>query len=255
MAKDLFSEHATDYAKFRPTYPPDLVEYIVSFVDQKETAWDAATGNGQAALLLATHFKKVFATDLSEGQIEAAQAHPGIQYSVAAAESTRFADNSFDLITIAQAYHWINHKNFSEEAKRVGKQNAIVAVWGYNLFRCSNKLVTNLVDEFYHDVTDPYWEPERKYLEKNYLETPFYFEEIPVKSSFKMQTLWTIDQMAGYINTWSAIKKFTKLNGYNPVEKLMQKVKEIWGNEPMLQFDFPLALRMGRIRKELRDGQ
>src|ERR1700730_3194839 len=185
MAKDLFSQHATEYAKYRPTYPPDLIEYIVSFVDQKETAWDAATGNGQAAILLAMHFQKVFATDLSEGQIEAAQAHPRIQYNVAAAESSGFADNSFNLITIAQAYHWLNHKDFAEEAKRVGKKNAIVAVWGYNLFRCSNKLVTNLVDEFYYQVTGAYWEPERKYLEKNYLETPFYFDEIPADPSFR----------------------------------------------------------------------
>src|ERR1700730_1023241 len=99
MPKDLFSQHAPDYAKFRPTYPADLVEYIVSFVEKKETAWDCATGNGQAAVLLAKHFQQVFATDLSEGQIAAAQQLPNINYSVASAESTSFAADSFDLIT------------------------------------------------------------------------------------------------------------------------------------------------------------
>ena len=70
--KDLFSAQADIYAKYRPGYPSLLIDYILSFVSQKNTAWDCATGNGQAAVLLADHFKKVFATDMSEKQLSQA---------------------------------------------------------------------------------------------------------------------------------------------------------------------------------------
>jgi ubiquinone/menaquinone biosynthesis C-methylase UbiE len=249
MAKDLFSAHAAEYAKYRPTYPISCIEYIASLAEERECALDCATGNGQAALLLTNFFKKVNATDLSQQQIDSAIPHPRIIYSVSPAESTPFADNTFDAITIAQAYHWVNHKAFAEEAKRIAKNNAAVAVIGYNLFSSSNKEVSNLIHDFYHNVTDPYWEPERKYVEQLYQGAPFFFNELPVDKIFNMQTHWSIDHVQGYINTWSAIKKFIKQNGFNPVDELMQQVKKIWGPDEFLEFYFPLGLRIGRIKK------
>jgi ubiquinone/menaquinone biosynthesis C-methylase UbiE len=249
MSKDLFSSHAADYAKFRPTYPPELIAYVASFAEKKETALDCATGNGQAAILLANFFERVYATDLSEKQIEAAQQHPHVIYSVSAAESTPFDENSFDTITIAQAYHWVNHEKFATEIKRIGRDHAVVAVIGYNLFRCANKEVTKLVDDFYYNVTDPYWEPERRYVEQGYKNAPFNFEELAVTESFKMQTTWSIGHVDGYINTWSAIKKFIKVNGFNPITGLIEKMSRVWGPVEELQFDFPLALRIGRVIK------
>ncbi len=57
MAKDLFSDQADLYAKYRPTAPEELYDHIFSFVTKKDTAWDCATGNGQAAIVLADHFE------------------------------------------------------------------------------------------------------------------------------------------------------------------------------------------------------
>ena len=44
MSKDLFSTQSDVYAKYRPTYPQELFDYIISFVKSKETVWDCATG-------------------------------------------------------------------------------------------------------------------------------------------------------------------------------------------------------------------
>jgi ubiquinone/menaquinone biosynthesis C-methylase UbiE len=249
MAKDLFSTHAADYAKFRPTYPVELIEYIASLAEKRDVALDCATGNGQAAILLANYFNKVFATDLSVQQISEAETHPLVQYSVSSAESTSFEDNTFDAITIAQAYHWVNHQKFGEEATRIGKNRAVVAVIGYNLFRSANPEVTRIVDDFYFNVTDPYWEPERKYVQNLYKDVLFPFTELPVTDSFRMETLWSIEQVEGYINTWSAIKKFIRLNNFNPVPDLMANIKRVWGMEARILFEFPLGLRIGRVKK------
>ena len=47
-----------------------MFDYILSFVKEKNIAWDCATGNGQAAVTLAGYFTKVDATDISESQIK-----------------------------------------------------------------------------------------------------------------------------------------------------------------------------------------
>jgi ubiquinone/menaquinone biosynthesis C-methylase UbiE len=148
MAKDLFSKQAALYAKYRPFYPAALIDYILSFVERKQTAWDCATGNGQAALLYADQFKKIFATGISEKQIAQATAHPKISYSISEAERTTFADNSFDLITVSQAYHWFQFDAFFTEATRVGKNGCIVAAWGYKLAVCADENINELMKYF-----------------------------------------------------------------------------------------------------------
>jgi methylase of polypeptide subunit release factors len=64
-----FSAGAAAYAAARPTYPPELFEWLASSVARRDMAWDAATGNGQAALGLTMHFRHVVATDLSSEQL------------------------------------------------------------------------------------------------------------------------------------------------------------------------------------------
>ena len=79
MSKDLFSDQAEDYALYRPTYPEELFTYILSFVAEKDVAWDCATGNGQSAVPLSQYFKKVFASDISKKQLEQAPKKENIE--------------------------------------------------------------------------------------------------------------------------------------------------------------------------------
>jgi len=122
--KDNFSTQSDDYAKFRPVYPRELIDYLLSLTDTHETCWDCGTGNGQLAVKLAGHFDKIFATDISEKQLSNATHKPNIAYSKQPAEQTNFPDRSFDLITVAQAAHWFDHERFNREVKRVLKPNS-----------------------------------------------------------------------------------------------------------------------------------
>src|SRR6185437_2828314 len=88
---------------------------------------------GQAAVALAEYFEKVIATDLSEKQLANAQKHPRVEYAVATAERSGLADQSVDLVTVAQAFHWFSHAVFYDEVRRVLKPGAPLAVWCYEL--------------------------------------------------------------------------------------------------------------------------
>ncbi|HVE60450.1 MAG TPA: class I SAM-dependent methyltransferase, partial [Chitinophagaceae bacterium] len=144
MAKDLFSTQANAYAQYRPTYPKELFEYIVSFVENKTTAWDCATGNGQAAAILSGYFEKVIATDISQAQLKNAVEKDNISYQISTAEKTPFPDDSFDLITVATAYHWFDHTAFHKEATRVGKNNCVVAAWTYGSLNTNDKKLNEI---------------------------------------------------------------------------------------------------------------
>jgi len=248
MAKDLFSNQSDLYARYRPTYPKGLFEYIASFVKEKNIAWDCATGNGQAAVVLADHFKKVIATDISAAQIEKAVKKENIEYSVCPAESTPFADNTFDLVTVAQAYHWIKWLEFKKEVTRVCKPGAVIAVWTYFRNIAGDERIDQAVRDFYENVTKPYWDAERKYVEEKYSTVEFDYNLLPVKD-FETVLHWKREDLLGYVGSWSAIQKFIKQNGHSPVPMLKEEINKLWPEGETKKVVFPIYLKLGRAIK------
>ena len=248
MIKDLFSNQANAYAKYRPGYPIELFEYIISFVENKITAWDCATGNGQAAAVLSGYFKKIIATDISEAQLQNAVQKDNISYQISPAEKTHFADNSFDLITVATAYHWFDHKPFYKEATRVGKNDCVVAVWAYTALISKDENLNKLYQHFYQKIIKPYWEPERRYVDEEYETVPFDFKPLPSKTFYSTYQ-WTKDQFKGYIETWSAVQKYKKVNGESPLLQIAKELDQTWPDNEIKEVCFSIHLRMGRIEK------
>ncbi|MDB5208530.1 MAG: class SAM-dependent methyltransferase [Flavisolibacter sp.] len=248
MAKDLFSNQADAYAKYRPTYPPELFDYILSFVNEKECAWDCATGNGQAALVLADQFTKVEATDLSEAQLKYAVQKENIHYQVSTAEQTPFADNSFDLITIATAYHWFDWKAFHKEATRVCKKNAVVAAWGYHVFFSTDENITSIIQHFYHDIIKRYWDKERQYVDDRYASVEFDFAPLPSKD-FDLVLNWNKEGLLGYLSSWSAVQNYIQKKGSSPLSLIEEDLEKAWPGNDDKEFHFPLFLKIGRVRK------
>jgi SAM-dependent methyltransferase len=242
--KDYFSTRSTDYAKYRPRYPATLFEYLASLTGGHERAWDCATGNGQAALGLAPFFAQVIGTDASQQQIESALKHENITYRVATAERTDIEDESVDLVTVAQALHWFDLDAFYAEARRVLKPKGVLAVWAYNLLEISAP-VDALVNEFYGETVGPYWPPERLLIEAGYKSIPFPFRELNAPP-VRMESSWNLFDLAGYLRTWSATKRFIEARGFDPVIELADNLLPLWGApEEEKQVCWPLHFRVG----------
>ena len=244
--KDNFSRQSDVYAKYRPGYPVELFDFIVEQVKNRESAWDCATGNGQSAKQLSRYFKKVFATDISQNQIDNAVQAENIVYSIQPAEETAFPENSFDLVTVSQALHWLQFEKFYKEVKRVGRPGSWIAVWMYGLLKIS-PAIDRLIEEHHFGTLALYWDYERKYVDEHYTTISFPFEEIDCPR-FSIQLEWTMAELEGYLLTWSALQKFISANRFNPVEELMNKIEPLWSNKTM-RIIFPLYMRMGKIHK------
>ncbi len=244
--KDNFSKQSSLYAKYRPDYPAELFEYIISFVKSRNVAWDCGTGNGQSAVQLSKYFKKIIATDISEKQLQSAEKAENIFYSVQPAEQTNIENNSVDLITVAQAIHWFDFDKFYTEVKRVAAQNAFIAVWCYDLLKI-NKEVDEVINHYHFNTLEQYWDPERKYVDEVYRNIPFPFKKISTPS-FIIEKYWTIEDLEGYLNTWSALQKYIAVNNHNPVPAVIEKIKPYWGNELQQKIIFPIHLLLAEIK-------
>ena len=243
---DHFSGHATDYAKFRPHYPPELFEFVGSIAPSKNTVWDCGTGNGQAAKGLAGVFDRVIATDASERQLSSAVENSKVEYHVAPAEASGLDADSVDAVTVAQALHWFDIPKFFEEARRVIKPGGVIAVWSYELMNIS-PAVDRIMHPFYCDTVGPFWPEERKLVEEGYRSIDFPFEELS-RPEFKMSATWTMFDFIGYIRTWSATQRFMKSRNFDPVDQLTNLLGAEWG-PPFNQKEitWPLNMRVGIV--------
>lgn len=243
--KDNFSKVANLYSQFRPSYPPELFDFLIPLIHSRKTAWDAGTGNGQLASELANYFEKIFATDMSEKQIKNAIVKKNIIYKVENAEQTSFPDNEFDLVTVAQAIHWFDFSKFYAEVKRTLKPEGIIAVIGYGLCKIDRQ-ADKIIDHLYSDILEPYWDKERKYVDEHYKTIPFPFMEISAPE-FKVLYDWNAEQLIGFLNSWSAVQHFKdRNNNENPLDQIANDLKLCWNENEKRVVSFPVFLRLGK---------
>jgi ubiquinone/menaquinone biosynthesis C-methylase UbiE len=101
---------------------------------------------------LARHFDSVIATDASAQQIASAEPNDRISYRVAPAEASEIDSASADLILVAQALHWFDIDRFFTEAKRVLKENGVLAISSYNVLQIDPE-IDAIIWEFYRETT------------------------------------------------------------------------------------------------------
>lgn len=240
--KDYFSEQASIYARHRPQYPPELFEWLASVAPGHKRAWDCATGNGQAAVGLARHFNFVAATDPSTAQIGNAFRHDRIGYCVCTAEKPAVGSECMDVVTVAQALHWIKMDVFFEEARRALVPSGIIAVWAYSLCRVSPK-IDPIIDEFYYWTVGPYWPKERAIVDEGYRTVVLPFKELE-PPAFQIELDWHVDDMLAYLRTWSPVQRYIEAQGSNPVDLVRHKISNVWGAGTK-HVHWPLHLRVG----------
>jgi len=219
---DHFSRLSARYAAYRPRYPDGLFDAIAAIAGPGPV-WDCATGSGQAALPLAARFATVVATDASRQQVRSATPHPGVCYAVALAEATPLRSGWAQLVTVAQALHWLDLTRFYPEVRRVLRPGGLFAAWTYGTQRVDGGAIDAIVEDFYLRVVGPYWAPERCWVETGYRTLDFPFDPVEIASPPVIEE-WTLAQLLGYVSTWSAVAKCRDVTGGDPLPALEAEV-------------------------------
>lgn len=242
--KDHFSGHASVYAAARPTYPPALFDWLAAQCPHRRLVWDAGCGNGQASVALAAHFERVFASDPSATQIDAAAAHANVRYAVEPAEQCSLPDHCADLVTVAQALHWFDTERFYAEVRRVLAAGGLLAVWTYELSNVSTA-VDAVFLRLYHAL-DAWWPPERRHVEARYSTLPFPFEPVATPK-FELHCDWTLGQYLTYLRSWSAAQRFLKATGSDAVAGIEADLRAAWGEPGQTRaVRWPMTVKLGR---------
>src|SRR6266550_532278 len=131
-----FSSRVENYAKYRPGYPPGVLEILKSDCGLTGESVIADIGSGTG--LLSEVFLKngntvlgIEPNELMRGKAESLLCSFDRFRSVAGtAENTTLSDRSIDFITAGQAFHWFDRKVAKREFARILKPNGwVVLIW------------------------------------------------------------------------------------------------------------------------------
>ena len=109
-----FSGKADDYARYRPSYPTELIDYLYETA-QTDSAADIGAGTGIFTRLLMNKPWKVTAVEPNADMLRKILSHKDISVINGTAEHTGLPDNSVGLVAAATAFHWFDAPSFSKE--------------------------------------------------------------------------------------------------------------------------------------------
>ncbi len=163
---------------------------------------------------------------------------------MAPAEKSGLPDASLDLITVAQALHWFQFDEFFEEARRVMRPDARIAVWCYGDSKISPE-IDPLVDEVNKGILGPYWDERRKYIDEAYRTIPFPFDVV-ASPKLSLVCEWTAEHYLGYVESWSSLQNYRRQHPEAPdvVQALGKKLAPLW--KDVKKVSWPLDLKVGK---------
>ena len=128
IGKTVFSGKAEVYARNRPSYPVELVSWLIPHAGLDAVA-DVGAGTGLFTACLLPVCGRLTAIEPNPEMRSAFAAFlPQVPCLPGCAEETGLPDHSLTLVVAAQAFHWFDEQRFRQECCRILRRDGKLAV-------------------------------------------------------------------------------------------------------------------------------
>jgi SAM-dependent methyltransferase len=206
--KSRFSSRVADYVKYRPTYPREFVDWLVSEVDLTTDTIIADIGSGtgiSSKLFLDRRFAVIGIepnADMRRAAEDLLASYPKFTSIGATAENTTLPDSSIDLVIAGQAFHWFDQDAFRTGCRRMLKPSGKVALfWNERLIDATPFLhqYEALIKRF---ATD-YSKVDHRRMDDNVIES--FFGKKPMIATFPNVQVLDFDGLQGRLMSSSYV--------------------------------------------------
>jgi len=134
--KRRFSSRVDNYSKFRPRYPQMIIDLLETekVLYKDSIIADIGSGTGILSELFLKNGNRVYGIEPNSDMRNASESllkrYPNFHGIDGSAESTNMNENSIDIITVGQAFHWFDQIKARKEFRRILKpEGFVVIIW------------------------------------------------------------------------------------------------------------------------------
>ena len=148
----LFDQEAERYDRYRPTYPDALIDELLGPEPGALAILDVGCGTGIASRQMAGRGATVLGVEVAPRMAEIARGH-GIDVEISAFEEWDAAGRTFDRVTSAQAWHWLDLPVATAKAASLLRPGGVLGlIWNAG---CQPDDLADTLEEVYASVVPP----------------------------------------------------------------------------------------------------
>jgi SAM-dependent methyltransferase len=151
----VFGENANSYDRFRPDYPSEAAQFVMSLTDVAK-AVEVGAGTGKATASFARPGLDLTCVEPSAemAALLSERALPGVSVVVSSFEDWPGPRSAFDLVFAAQAWHWVDEETSYRRVREMLRSGGVLAlIWNLPADRYSQfeaiyrRLAPEILDE------------------------------------------------------------------------------------------------------------
>ncbi|MBM7691432.1 ubiquinone/menaquinone biosynthesis C-methylase UbiE [Peribacillus deserti] len=213
---DLFKGTAWYYSQYRPLYPPSLIRFLIQrfSLDGNGALLDLGCGNGRLALRFTDWFEQIRGVDTESEMIDEAkrlcrqQRVENMDWFIGDLEEFSNQDQTtFKLVTIAQAFHWMDRETMLKILYERIISGGGAAIIDYCKPNQEPLIWQRKVDE----VVKHWYGNKRRAGDTTYSHPRITHEQMIKNSRFTLEThfmptyekLWTVEEIIGNLYSTS----------------------------------------------------
>lgn len=197
-----FSNRVENYAKYRPTYPPEVLRFLQDELNLQSgsVVADVGSGTGISTKIFLENGNTVYGVEPNAAMRAAAEDFlknfPNFKSVDGTSEQTTLRDDSIDFVTAAQAFHWFDAEKTRAEFKRILKPGGdVVLIWNERLLDTNEFL--REYEKFLLEFGTDYGKVRHDYLPKEKL-NDFFPRGFKV-ASFKNAQIFDFEGLKGRV--------------------------------------------------------
>lgn len=246
---ELFTEKAKQYAAHRPHYSQFVLKTIREKNPPPAIVADVGAGTGIFSLQLLKEGYEVCAVEPNDAMrqegIDYCRGFPTLKYLKGSGENTRLLPASVDLITIAQAFHWLDKPKAKIEFQRIAKTDcAIAVVWNTRKFESSEFMLAykKILLEYSPKYSEMamYW----KTLEEDV--KSFLSATEQNRYVFRNSQIINLDTLIGNLESTSYVPKIDN-PGYARIMTEMRNIFDRFQQDGCVEFNIDTILYLNNV--------
>ncbi|HVM60384.1 MAG TPA: class I SAM-dependent methyltransferase [Verrucomicrobiae bacterium] len=245
-----FSSRVENYIKYRPGYPPSIIDTLTAEcrLTPSSIIADVGSGTGILSEMFLQNGNRVFGIEPNREMREAGERllkrYPNFASVNGAAEATSLADRSVDFITAGQAFHWFDRDRARREFARILKPNGwVVLIWNERLTDTSpfSRAYEELLQAFGTD----YAAVDHRNVDADAIATFFSPQPVTLRRFENRQT-FDFDSVKGRLLSSS----YAPEPGHAHYQPMLDKLQAIFDQHQIdgkVNFDYVTRMYFGRL--------